>query len=95
MMGGVDPFAGWTQADNGCYWSRTLPDSRQVNMTTWGWGTHAGYSLTIDFERRLFPGLDEAKTAFDFLAGAAAGTPLDDAPGAVPIPCTDRNPDAG
>lgn len=93
-MNGAGPFDGWTQADNGCHWSRTLPDSREVHMTTWGWGATSGYSLTIDFERRLFPGLDEAKAAFDFLASAAAGTPLDDAPGAVTIPGTDRHPDA-
>jgi len=63
----TDPFAGWTQADVGCYWSRQLPDGRTAHLAS----TSAGYTLTVDFQSTHHPDLDDAITAFAALADTA------------------------
>jgi hypothetical protein len=78
-----DPFAGWEMASVGCYWSRALPDGRMVHMSSWASGSRSGYALTVDFVECVFPGLDEAKAAYEFLATAGRRASVIDAPGAM------------
>jgi hypothetical protein len=66
-----DPFAGWTQARVGCYWSRPLSDGRIVHMSTWQRGAEDGYSLTINYNRAEYPDLPAALAAFDQLENQA------------------------
>lgn len=82
MTTGPDPFEGWQQADVGCHWSRPLPDGREAYLSTWAYAGRSGYSLTVNFVSCRFPGLEEAKAAFDFLAASTARD-IQDAPGAL------------
>lgn len=82
--GSEDPFEGWEMWSAGCHWSRPLPDGRTVSMSTWSCGARTGYSLTVDFTTRVFPGLDEAKAAFAVLEQSPPGTSICAAPGALP-----------
>lgn len=82
MSGDERPFAGWDAASVGCHWSRPLPDGRTLHMSTWACADRYGYSLTLDFESRVFPDLEAAKAGYAFLARAQAGTSLADVPGA-------------
>lgn len=82
MSSHTDPFAGWQQAAVGCYWSRALPDGREAHLSTWACGTRSGYSLTVNFVIRRFPGLEEALAAFEFLA-ASPERDIAHAPGAL------------
>ncbi|BBX87887.1 hypothetical protein [Mycolicibacterium aubagnense] len=83
MSSDTDPFAGWESASVGCHWSRELPDGRVAHMSSWGCGDRSGYSITVEYVRRLFPDLEHAKSAHEFLAGADPGTSIALAPGAM------------
>lgn len=77
-----NPYEGWEQAAVGCHWSRKLPDGRRASMSTWMCGKRSGYSLVVDYVRRYFTGLEEAKDAYAFLA-AEPGRSVVDVPGAL------------
>lgn len=83
MSSESDPFAGWEMTSVGCHWSRALPDGRMVHMSSWACGSRSGYMLTADFVEGVFPGLDEAKAAYEFLATARRRANVTDAPGAM------------
>lgn len=82
--GSEDPFEGWEMWSAGCHWSRPLPDGRTVSMSTWSCGDRSGYSLTVDFTTRVFPGLEAAKAAFAVLEQSPPGTSICAVPGALP-----------
>jgi hypothetical protein len=54
-----------------------------VHMSSSARGSRSGYALTVDFVERVFPGLDEAKAAYEFLATAGRRASVTDAPGAM------------
>lgn len=77
-----DPYEGWKQWSVGCHWSRKLPDGRSVHMSSWACGSRSGYSLTLDYERRVFSDLNAAKAAYEYLA-SEPGLAIADVPGAL------------
>lgn len=71
----ADPFAGWTMASVGCYWSRQLPNGRRAHLSTWqtphDWRNpdkRSGYALTVNYEESRYDDLASALAAFDRMA---------------------------